>query len=96
MVALLLLHRSVLLALLLPMQSPPPSLSLGTTALYLFLFSVHYFVYKTTITGGLSYLLYFGYTFIMVFLFMILTGEVACCYMHSHTLSLMREGGYAR
>lgn len=57
------------------LSPPPPPPPPGTTALYLFLFSVHYFVYKTTIIGGLSYLLYFGYTFIMVFLFWILTGE---------------------
>ena len=60
---------------LLSPQTSYLSLLSGTTALYLFLFSVHYFIYKTTITGGLSYLLYFGYTFIMVFLFFISTGE---------------------
>lgn len=47
----------------------------GTTALYLLLFCMHYFFYKTTITGTLSYLVYFGYTFVTVFLFFILTGE---------------------
>ena len=50
--------------------------STGTTALYLFLFSLHYLTYKTSITGTLSYLLYFGYTFIIVFLFFIMTGEL--------------------
>lgn len=50
--------------------------STGTTALYLFFFSIHYFVYKTSITGALSYLLFFGYTFIMVFLFFIMTGTI--------------------
>jgi len=50
--------------------------STGTTAFYLFLFSIHYFVYKTTITGVLSYLLYFGYTFIAVYLFFLVAGEV--------------------
>ena len=50
--------------------------STGTTALYLSLFSLHYFTYKTSITGALSYLLYFGYTFIMVFLFFIMTGKL--------------------
>ncbi|CAI8008776.1 Transmembrane 9 superfamily member 2 [Geodia barretti] len=50
--------------------------STGTTAFYLFLFSLHYFVYKTTITGGLSYFVFFGYTFIMVFLFWILSGTI--------------------
>jgi transmembrane 9 superfamily protein 2/4 len=50
--------------------------STGTTAFYLFLFSIHYFVYKTSITGWLSYFVFFGYTFIMVFLFWILTGTI--------------------
>ena len=54
---------------------PPPPPPPGTTALYLFLFSLHYFVYKTTITGWLSYFVFFGYTFIMVFLFWILCGN---------------------
>ena len=49
--------------------------STGSTAIYLSLFSLHYFVNKTSITGSLSYLLYFGYTFIIVFLFFIMTGE---------------------
>ena len=51
--------------------------STGTTSFYLFLFSIHYFVYKTSITGALSYALYFGYTFIMVFLFFVMTGTCA-------------------
>ena len=53
--------------------------STGTTAFYLFLFSIHYFVYKTSITGTLSYLLYFGYTSIMVFLFFVMTGNFTVC-----------------
>ena len=53
--------------------------STGTTALYLLFFSIHYFIYKTSITGALSYLLFFGYTFVMVFLFFIMTGEA-----HTH------------
>ena len=56
--------------------------STGTTAIYLFLFSLHYFTYKTSITGALSYLLYFGYTFIMVFLFFIMTGKLATTQRH--------------
>ena len=60
--------------------------STGTTALYLFLFSLHYLTYKTSITGTLSYLLYFGYTFIIVFLFFIMTGEFR------HSLTIFREG----
>jgi hypothetical protein len=31
---------------------------------------------QTNFTGGLSYLIYFGYTFIMAFLFWILTGSI--------------------
>ena len=50
--------------------------STGTTALYLFLFSLHYFVYKTSITGALSYLLFFGYTGIIVLLFFVMTGTI--------------------
>jgi hypothetical protein len=49
--------------------------STGTTAFYLFLFSIYYFVYKTTITGSLSYILFFGYTFIVVFLFFLMSGK---------------------
>ena len=49
--------------------------STGTVAFYFFLFSVHYLFHKTSITGGRSYLLYFGYTLIMVFLFFIMTGK---------------------
>ena len=46
----------------------------ATTGLYLFLFSLHYFIFKTQIVGSLSYLIYFGYTGIIVFLFSIFTG----------------------
>lgn len=50
--------------------------STGTTSVYLFLFSLHYFFYKTTIVGSLSYLVYFAYTFIIVFLFFIIAGKL--------------------
>ena len=46
------------------------------TSVYLFLYCLHYFVTKLTITGTVSTLLYFGYTLIMVFLFFLLTGTV--------------------
>ena len=51
--------------------------STGTTAFYLFLFSVHYFAYKTTIIGPLFNLslFYLGYIFIIVFLLFIMTGR---------------------
>ncbi|XP_064393741.1 transmembrane 9 superfamily member 2-like [Halichondria panicea] len=50
--------------------------STGTTSFYLLLFAVHFFVYKTTITGSLSCILYFGYTLLIVFFFFIITGTV--------------------
>lgn len=47
----------------------------GFTAFYLFISCVHYFMTKP-LTGFTSMILYFGYTFIMVFLFFLLTGTV--------------------
>ncbi|XP_042871776.1 transmembrane 9 superfamily member 2-like [Penaeus japonicus] len=51
-------------------------LTSGFTAFYLFIYCVHYFVTKLNIEGVVSSILYFGYTFIMVFLFFILTGTI--------------------
>ncbi|RWS01640.1 hypothetical protein B4U79_02365 [Dinothrombium tinctorium] len=48
----------------------------GFTAFYLFIYCIHYFMTKLTITGTVSTILYFGYTLIMVFLFFLLTGTV--------------------
>ena len=53
-----------------------PFFTAGTSALYLFLFSLHHFAYNTSIAGGLSYLIFFGYTFVMVFLFWVTTGAI--------------------
>jgi len=50
--------------------------STGTTSFYLLLFAIHFFVYKTTITGLMSYVLYFGYTFLIMFFFFIITGII--------------------
>ena len=50
--------------------------STGIMALYVFFFSIYHFLRRTSITGSLSYLLYFGYTFVMVFLFFIVTGTI--------------------
>lgn len=47
----------------------------GFTAFYLFISCVHYLMGKQ-LTGFVSMVLYFGYTFIMVFLFFLLTGTV--------------------
>jgi hypothetical protein len=51
-------------------------LTSGFTAVYLFGYCIHYFVSKLEIHGAASTFLYFGYTFIIVFLFFLLTGEI--------------------
>lgn len=50
-------------------------LTSGFTAIYLFIYCIHYLVSKLEIHGSASYFLYLGYTFIMVFLFFLLTGK---------------------
>ena len=47
----------------------------GFTGVYLFFYSVHYFITKLQIVGHTSTFLYFGYTAIMVVLFSLLTGK---------------------
>jgi len=42
---------------------------------YLLIYCIHFFVTKLDIEGATSTFLYFGYTFIMVYLFFLLTGE---------------------
>ncbi|XP_075211527.1 transmembrane 9 superfamily protein member 2 [Lycorma delicatula] len=51
-------------------------LTSGFTAIYLFIYCVHYFVTKLNIEDLASTILYFGYTFIMVYLFFLLTGSI--------------------
>jgi len=51
-------------------------LTSGFTAFYLFIYCVHYFITKLQISGVISTMLYFGYTFIMVFSFFLLTGTI--------------------
>jgi len=46
------------------------------TSFYLFLYCVHYFKTRLNIEGVASTFLYFGYTFIMVFLFFLMTGKL--------------------
>ncbi|OQR70601.1 transmembrane 9 superfamily member 2-like [Tropilaelaps mercedesae] len=50
-------------------------LTSGSTALYLFVYCIHYFT-RISISGAASTFLYFGYTTIMVLLFFLLTGTV--------------------
>ncbi|KAJ8266944.1 hypothetical protein GJAV_G00136450 [Gymnothorax javanicus] len=51
-------------------------LTSGFTAVYLFIYAVQYFFSKLQITGIASFILYFGYTFIMVLLFFLFTGTI--------------------
>nr|XP_033800371.1 transmembrane 9 superfamily member 2-like [Geotrypetes seraphini] len=52
------------------------------TAVYLFIYAVHYFFSKLLITGTASTILYFGYTMIMVLIFFLFTGTIGffACY----------------
>ncbi|VDN01186.1 unnamed protein product [Thelazia callipaeda] len=51
-------------------------LTSGFTAVYLFVYCIHFFTAKLTITGAVSTILYFSYTFIIVFMFFLATGAV--------------------
>ncbi|KAG5314871.1 TM9S2 protein, partial [Pseudoatta argentina] len=51
-------------------------LTSGFTAVYLLIYCIHFFVTKLEIEGATSTFLYFGYTFIMVYLFFLLTGSI--------------------
>ncbi|XP_056098334.1 transmembrane 9 superfamily member 2 isoform X2 [Rhinichthys klamathensis goyatoka] len=57
-------------------------LTSGFTAVYLFVYAVHYFYSKLQIIGAASTILYFGYTSIMVLIFFIFTGTIGffACY----------------
>ena len=48
----------------------------GGSAVYVFLYSIFYFTTKLEVDDWVSTLLYFGYTFLMVFVFWILTGTI--------------------
>jgi transmembrane 9 superfamily protein 2/4 len=51
-------------------------LTAGASAFYMFLYAIFYFFTKLEITTFVSGLLYFGYTFIMIFAFFVLTGTI--------------------
>ncbi|XP_053555208.1 transmembrane 9 superfamily member 2 [Bombina bombina] len=57
-------------------------LTSGFTAVYLFIYAVHYFYSKLQIIGTASTILYFGYTMIMVLIFFLFTGTIGffSCY----------------
>ena len=50
-------------------------LTSGFTAVYFFIYCIHYYVSKLELQGGASTFLYFGYMLIVVFLFFLLTGK---------------------
>eukprot|EP01096_Ripella_sp_DP13-Kostka_P010328 TRINITY_DN4044_c0_g1_i1.p1 TRINITY_DN4044_c0_g1~~TRINITY_DN4044_c0_g1_i1.p1 ORF type:complete len:653 (-),score=306.02 TRINITY_DN4044_c0_g1_i1:177-2075(-) len=54
----------------------------GASALYMFLYSIFYFMTKLHITSFVSAILYFGYTLIMALAFFVLTGSIGfySCY----------------
>ncbi|XP_058942377.2 transmembrane 9 superfamily member 2-like [Pocillopora verrucosa] len=65
----------------------------GCTAVYFFLYSIHFFVTKLTITGTASTFLYFGYTLIMVLIFFLFTGTVgffACFFFVRKIYSIVK------
>lgn len=55
----------------------------GFTAVYLFLYSIHFFATKLEITGAASTFLFFGYTAMIVFIFFLVTGKsmLRCCFV---------------
>lgn len=60
----------------------------GFTGVYVFIYSIHYFVTKMAITGVASTVLYFGYSFIMALLFSLFTGSIGflACFYFVHKL----------
>ena len=54
-------------------------LTSGFTAVYFFIYCIHYYVSKMEIVGFASTFLYFGYMLIVVVLFFLLTGKI---YLH--------------
>uniref|UniRef100_A0A8C7A0A2 Transmembrane 9 superfamily member n=1 Tax=Neovison vison TaxID=452646 RepID=A0A8C7A0A2_NEOVI len=61
------------------------------TAVYLFIYAVHYFFSKLQITGFASSILYFGYTMVIVLIFFLFTGNHRTTSCISD--SLKRPGG---
>uniref|UniRef100_A0A1A7X4K1 Transmembrane 9 superfamily member n=1 Tax=Iconisemion striatum TaxID=60296 RepID=A0A1A7X4K1_9TELE len=68
-------------------------LTSGFTAVYLFVYSVHYFFSKLQIIGAASTILYFGYTMIMVLIFFLFTGTIgffACFWFVNKIYSVVK------
>ncbi|XP_060740840.1 transmembrane 9 superfamily protein member 5 isoform X1 [Tachysurus vachellii] len=68
-------------------------LTSGFTAVYLFIYAVHYFLTKLQIQGAASTILYFGYTLIMVLIFFLFTGTIgffACFWFVNKIYSVVK------
>ncbi|XP_029020387.1 transmembrane 9 superfamily member 2 isoform X2 [Betta splendens] len=68
-------------------------LTSGFTAVYLFVYAVHYFFSKLQIIGAASTFLYFGYTMIMVLIFFLFTGTIgffACFWFVNKIYSVVK------
>ncbi|XP_017330589.1 transmembrane 9 superfamily member 2 isoform X1 [Ictalurus punctatus] len=68
-------------------------LTSGFTAVYLFIYAVHYFFSKLQIQGAASTILYFGYTMIMVLIFFLFTGTIgffACFWFVNKIYSVVK------
>nr|XP_020451083.1 transmembrane 9 superfamily member 2-like isoform X2 [Monopterus albus] len=68
-------------------------LTSGFTAVYLFVYAVHYFFSKLQIIGAASTFLYFGYTLIMVLMFFLFTGTIgffACFWFVNKIYSVVK------
>uniref|UniRef100_A0A6Q2ZAH5 Transmembrane 9 superfamily member n=1 Tax=Esox lucius TaxID=8010 RepID=A0A6Q2ZAH5_ESOLU len=68
-------------------------LTSGFTAIYLFVYAVHYFFSKLQIVGAASTILYFGYTGIMVLIFFLFTGTIgffACFWFVNKIYSVVK------
>uniref|UniRef100_A0A8C5GIG8 Transmembrane 9 superfamily member n=1 Tax=Gouania willdenowi TaxID=441366 RepID=A0A8C5GIG8_GOUWI len=68
-------------------------LTSGFTAVYLFIYAVHYFFSKLQIIGAASTILYFGYTMIMVLIFFLFTGTIgffACFWFVNKIYSVVK------
>ncbi|TSS60352.1 Transmembrane 9 superfamily member 2 [Bagarius yarrelli] len=68
-------------------------LTSGFTAVYLFIYAIHYFFSKLQIQGAASTILYFGYTMIMVLIFFLFTGTIgffACFWFVNKIYSVVK------
>lgn len=68
-------------------------LTSGFTAIYFFVYCIHYYVTKLELVGAASTVLYFGYMLIVMFLFFMLTGTIgffSCFWFVSKIYSVVK------